>query len=100
MRTALKQTAKNLGYEVEVILAGLSNIYTSYITTPEEYQVQRYEGASTIYGPHTLTIYLHQYQKLLSSIYSNVVLEEGPNPPYLDDKQINLNTGVIFSHIL
>lgn len=27
-------------------------------------KIQRYEGASTIYGPHTLTIYLEQYREL------------------------------------
>lgn len=33
-----------------VILSGLSNTYSSYITTFEEYQYQRYEAASTAYG--------------------------------------------------
>lgn len=28
-------------------------------------QIQRYEGASTIYGPYTLSIYLKQYQELV-----------------------------------
>ena len=32
-------------------------MYTHYITTPEEYNVQRYEAASTIYGPNTLATY-------------------------------------------
>lgn len=50
--------------EVQVILTGLSNAYSSYVSTWHEYQVQRYEGASTIYGPHTLQIYLEQYQRL------------------------------------
>lgn len=31
------------------------------------FQIQRYEGASTIYGPHTLTIHLRQYQKLVQA---------------------------------
>jgi hypothetical protein len=31
-------------------------------------QVQRYEGASTIYGRHTLTIYLSQYRKLAEAL--------------------------------
>jgi len=44
-----------------VVIAGYSNLYTHYITTYEEYQVQRYEGASTIYGPRTLDAYIHQY---------------------------------------
>jgi neutral ceramidase len=33
-----------------VILIGLANEYVSYFSTPEEYQVQHYEGASTLYG--------------------------------------------------
>ena len=43
---------------VQVVLAGLTNTYASYITTWEEYQVQRYEGAFTLYGPHTLDAYI------------------------------------------
>ena len=58
---------------IKVMLAGLSNVYTHYITTYEEYQKQRYEGASTIYGPHTLRAYLQQYayltEKLLNVSY-------------------------------
>lgn len=34
-----------------VVVAGPANAYSHYIATPEEYGVQRYEGASTIYGP-------------------------------------------------
>jgi hypothetical protein len=44
-------------------LAGLSNTYTHYITTFEEYEKQRYEAASTIYGPHTLLAYLQQVKR-------------------------------------
>lgn len=47
-----------------VVLAGLSNAYTHYITTFEEYQKQRYEAASTLYGPYTLDAYLKQYKLL------------------------------------
>lgn len=46
------------GDDVRVVLAGLTNTYSSYITTFEEYGVQRYEGASTIFGPHTLDAYI------------------------------------------
>jgi len=34
----------------QVLLAGLANEYLSYFTTPEEYDAQHYEGASTLYG--------------------------------------------------
>ena len=49
------------GKGVTVVLAGLTNTYSSYITTFEEYQIQRYEGASTIFGPHTLDAYIQVY---------------------------------------
>lgn len=84
------------GKTLQVVVAGLSNMYTSYITTPEEYEVQRYEGASTLYGPHTLTIYLQQYKRMMRSLVLNETLDAGPTPPYQDDKQISLMTGVIF----
>ena len=43
---------------VTIAIAGLTNTYSSYVTTFEEYQAQRYEGASTIFGPHTLDAYI------------------------------------------
>ena len=50
--------------DFKVVLAGLSNVYTHYIATFEEYQRQRYEAASTIFGPHSLQAYRQQYSKL------------------------------------
>ena len=44
--------------DVHVVIAGLTNTYSSYVTTIEEYSIQRYEGASTIFGPHTLDAYI------------------------------------------
>lgn len=34
-----------------VALVGLANEYISYFTTPEEFDAQEYEGATTLYGP-------------------------------------------------
>ena len=51
-----------------VALAGLSNCYTHYITTYEEYQEQRYEAGSTLYGPHTLQAYLIQFSYLTKNL--------------------------------
>lgn len=39
-----------LGTDAYVVIAGPANTYAHYVTTPEEYAVQRYEGASTIFG--------------------------------------------------
>ncbi len=45
-----------IGAEGVVIIAGLANGYADYTTTFEEYQIQRYEGGSTIFGPHQLNV--------------------------------------------
>ncbi|KDR24151.1 Neutral ceramidase [Zootermopsis nevadensis] len=79
-----------------IIVAGLCNTYSDYITTPEEYEVQRYEGASTIYGPHTLTIYLSQYRKLAAALIKGSQLNRGPNPPDLWDDLVSFVTPVVF----
>jgi neutral ceramidase len=39
-----------LGSDAYVVVAGPANTYAHYVTTREEYGVQRYEGASTIFG--------------------------------------------------
>lgn len=83
---------------INVILAGLSNIYTSYVTTPEEYQLQRYEAASTIYGPHTLTIYLSQFDKLMQAMTRNGSIEPGPLLSVMDNKVISLTPPVFFDN--
>lgn len=44
----------------DVIIASLSNGFAGYLATPEEYSVQHYEGAFTLYGPRTLSVYLNK----------------------------------------
>ncbi len=38
------------------------------VLTTSPLQVQRYEGASTIYGPHTLQAYIQEYSRLAASL--------------------------------
>ncbi|RUS88499.1 hypothetical protein EGW08_003757 [Elysia chlorotica] len=78
------------------VIAGLANEYADYITTYEEYQIQRYEGASTIYGPHTLSAFIQSYSHLATALAKNVSVPVGPSPPDLSSKQISLLPGVIF----
>lgn len=90
LRESIKTATNSVSDEEDysVIIAGLCNTYSDYITTPEEYQVQRYEGASTIYGPHTLTIYQKLYQELvMAAIHKKEVLP-GPDPPDLASKRL------------
>ncbi|KAG7470428.1 hypothetical protein JOB18_031930 [Solea senegalensis] len=86
LRDTVKQELQSQGsfQDVEVVISGLSNVYTHYITTFEEYQVQRYEGASTIYGPHTLSAYLHKYRALARAIAQ--VRRHASNPAHNNRK--------------
>ncbi|CAF92687.1 unnamed protein product, partial [Tetraodon nigroviridis] len=90
LRESVKQELQSEGAfrDVEVVIAGLSNVYTHYITTFEEYQVQRYEGASTIFGPYTLSAYLQKYRGLARAI-AQAELPTGPQPPFFE-KLFNL----------
>ncbi|XP_012141148.2 neutral ceramidase isoform X2 [Megachile rotundata] len=84
LREAIKTVMNDASNdETSVIVAGLCNTYSDYVTTPEEYQIQRYEGASTIFGPHTLTIYLKLYQELVTAAIMKRDVEPGPSPPDL-----------------
>ncbi|CAK6980900.1 neutral ceramidase, partial [Scomber scombrus] len=48
--------------------------------------LQRYEGASTIFGPHTLSAYIHKYRGLARAIAQDRVsaLPSGPSPPFYE----------------
>ncbi|XP_072165215.1 putative neutral ceramidase C [Diadema setosum] len=86
LRNGVRQnlTANGVPSNATVVITGLSNTYTHYITTPEEYAIQRYEGASTIYGPNTLMAYIQQYQMLTDNLVNgNEDVEAGPLPPNL-----------------
>jgi neutral ceramidase len=61
-----------------VVLGGPANSYTHYITTEEEYGIQRYEGASTLYGPHTLAAYIN----LTVSFLPYLGADAPPPPPH------------------
>ncbi|GMJ08415.1 neutral ceramidase 2 [Hibiscus trionum] len=86
---------KQFDSNVHIVIAGLTNTYSQYVTTFEEYQVQRYEGASTLYGPHTLNAYVQEFKKLAAALISGRSVEAGPQPPDLLDKQIGLLTPVV-----
>ena len=101
MRETIRKTVEEVSdaKNTKVVVAGLSNTYTHYITTFEEYQKQRYEAASTIYGPHTLQAYQQQYSFLANNLAQNKgVDDEGPHPPNLHDQQISFVPGVVYDN--
>lgn len=50
LRDAVKTVLNsgNKGQDIHVVIAGLTNTYSQYVTTFEEYQVQRYEVSSCL----------------------------------------------------
>ncbi|XP_073541598.1 neutral ceramidase [Phyllobates terribilis] len=92
LREAVKKELDPTGAkDISVVVSGLSNVYTHYVTTFEEYQAQRYEAASTIYGPHTLSAYIQQFRGLAKAIAEDTVSElpRGPQPPFFNESDLN-----------
>ena len=74
-REALRTTLTSsgiLGADAYVVVAGPANAYAHYVTTREEYGVQRYEGASTIFGP--CMFYFPSFRAELSEYPSDFTL--------------------------
>ncbi|KAF2420131.1 neutral/alkaline non-lysosomal ceramidase [Tothia fuscella] len=83
--------------EPVVLLGGPANTYTHYITTPQEYAVQRYEGASTLYGSHTLDAYINLTLTNLAflSAKSSGKPSIGPLPPINTNRSLSFIGGVV-----
>ncbi len=101
-REAVQSTAADLfdGEEPIVILGGPANSYTHYIATPEEYSLQRYEGASTLFGPQTLGANINKSVSLLpyldpATAANLPALDPGPAPPIQVNKSLTFITGVV-----
>lgn len=119
LREAVKETLTSNGNgefdnDTHVVIAGLSNTYSQYIATFEEYKQQRYEvmsniltfcscdivkkfelnmnlqqAASTLYGPHTLSAYIQEFKKLAQALArGNRTVAKGPSPPDLSSVQL------------
>jgi len=71
-----------IGEDAVLVVAGLANGYADYTTTYEEYHAQRYEGASTIFGPHQLAGYVQEFRKLAKAIATGT--KPVSAPPYED----------------
>ena len=88
----------------QVVLGAPSNSYAHYVATEEEYSVQRYEGASTLYGPNELAAYINltlTYLPYLGSaqdIASLPTIPSGPSPPVNTNNSLSFITGVVYDN--
>jgi neutral ceramidase len=66
-----------------VLVAGYSNGYIHYVTTPEEYVAQRYEAGSTMFGRWELPAFVQTAALLASAMRDGKSVERGTPPPDL-----------------
>jgi neutral ceramidase len=71
----------------DVLVAGYSNGYIHYVTTPEEYEEQQYEGASTLFGRWELPALQQTVAALAASLQSGVAQSAGAPAPDLSRRQ-------------
>jgi neutral ceramidase len=83
----------------EITIAGLANSYSHYVTTFEEYAGQRYEAASTLYGPHTLSAYIQEFERITSDLLDAKVSKSDQAPTDMGRKQWSLIPPVVVDTI-
>ncbi|RDW93271.1 neutral/alkaline ceramidase [Aspergillus mulundensis] len=85
-----------------VVLGSPANSYAHYVTTEEEYSRQRYEGASTLYGPNTLAAYVNLTLTYLPYLAESAQAEgqypqpSGAEPPINTDKSLSFIPSVVY----
>ncbi|WP_297850202.1 neutral/alkaline non-lysosomal ceramidase N-terminal domain-containing protein [uncultured Corynebacterium sp.] len=73
-----KHVAEILDVPLEtVVCQGYTSGYAHYVTTPEEYDNQDYEGGATIFGRHQLCAMTQVYDELARSLRDNKPLDSG-----------------------
>lgn len=101
-KSAMQHSAKTHSLtgseEPIVVLGGPANSYTHYIATEEEYAIQRYEGASTLYGLHTLNAHINLTTSYLPYLHAESTSHPppGPDPPIYVNESLSFITGVAF----
>jgi neutral ceramidase len=92
-----RQLAHTLGTDInQVLVVGYTNAYAHYITTPEEYNLQSYEGGSTLFGPYTQPAYQQELDKLAMDMVNEHPTTNTSVPRDLSCCQSNFQPGVWF----
>jgi neutral ceramidase len=87
-----------------VVLGAPANTYAHYLATEEEYGVQRYEGASTLYGPNELAGYINltltylPYLDSSSAVAKLAPIPAGPTPPINTNNSLDFIPPVVYDN--
>jgi neutral ceramidase len=81
MREQMLASAREAGLPVSAaLILGHANGYLEYITTPEEYTAQYYEGGSTLYGPGEAAMFGRVLARLAAAVSGGDSLPPGAAP--------------------
>ncbi|XP_026489460.2 neutral ceramidase-like [Vanessa tameamea] len=95
MKDVVSDVLVSRGLQPRVAVSGLTNEYIHYVSTFEEYQVQRYEAASTLFGPHTLDIFLHKLRQFTLAATEGSAVAAGPEPADHADSALSVILPVV-----
>jgi neutral ceramidase len=92
--------AQGITKSPKVVLGGPANTYAHYCATREEYGIQRYEGASTLYGPNELDAYIYLHVSNLGYLSSTNTSQPpvGPLPPNNVDRSLSFISPVVLDN--
>ncbi len=85
LRKTLMDSLENYGIK-EIILSPYANGYAGYVTTPEEYELQRYEGGHTLFGKWTLPAMQTSFKNLAEKLKNKK--EDHSQPLIFSEDQI------------
>ena len=95
----LRETVRGvLGNDQLLVVAGLSNAYSGYVTTAEEYDKQHYEGGSTHFGRWTLAAYQQVFHDMAVALRDQQAVISTLVPRDLRNDQSNFVTGVVYDN--
>ncbi len=80
-----------------IVIAGLVNEFSHYLTTREEYATQQYEGGSNLYGPWTLAAVQQESRRLAQTLANDSPAPDSPD--YVDSVPLLRRTPYIPSDL-
>ncbi|WP_296204541.1 neutral/alkaline non-lysosomal ceramidase N-terminal domain-containing protein [Psychrobacter sp. UBA3962] len=95
LRQAVAKELAPIGVDT-LVVAGLANNYSGYVTTRAEYAQQHYEGASTEFGPYQASAYQQEYVQLAQALREGSKVTSEIKPPDRSNKRFAERPGVTF----
>ncbi len=87
IRRALAPRLASIGAR-RVHVQGYANAYSGYLTTPEEYDAQRYEGAYTLFGRGSLAAFTRALEAVADALARSCGQEPSPPIPLCTDEEL------------